>query len=74
MALRPASTLRPFTLALIQLGQIGANKSDNLKHARDMVLKAASGQGHTKKPDLVVLPVRLKCGHIFLPQYSHLHG
>jgi len=71
MALRPA-TLRPFTLALIQLGQIGANKSDNLKHARDMILKAASGQGNTKKPDLVVLPECFNSpyGHVHFPVYA----
>jgi omega-amidase len=57
MALK--QSFRPFTLAFVQLGQVGANKSDNLKHAREMILKAASGDGHPKKPDLVVLPVRL---------------
>ena len=51
-------SFRPFTLAFIQLGQVGPNKADNIKHARDMILKAASGQSHNKKPDLVVLPVR----------------
>jgi len=51
-------SFRPFTLAFIQLGQTVPNKADNLKHARDMILKAVSGQGHNKKPDLVVLPVR----------------
>jgi len=51
-------SFRPFTLAFIQLGQGGPNKADNIKHARDMILKAASGQSHNKKPDLVVLPVR----------------
>lgn len=52
------AALRPFTLALVQLGQIGLNKAENLKHACDMIRTAASGQGHHKKPDLVVLPVR----------------
>ena len=34
--------------------------SANLKHAREMVLKAASGKGPSgKKPDLIVLPVRV---------------
>lgn len=77
-------TLKPFTLALVQLGSIGENKTGmstcssihklrtlihhlnrllhpilaNLQHAREMILEAASGVGHTKKPDLVVLPVR----------------
>ena len=57
-----APVFKPFTLALIQLGNIGADKTANLKHARDMVLKATSGQH--KKPDLVVLPVRLRAKYL----------
>ncbi|KAL1743290.1 carbon-nitrogen hydrolase [Schizophyllum fasciatum] len=53
--LSKAPALKPFTLALVQLGQIGANKADNLRHARDMVRKAAAGKDG-KKPNLVVLP------------------
>lgn len=56
----PAPTLKPFNLALIQLGQIGADKGANLKHARDMVRRAANGEGvggAQGKPDLIVLPV-----------------
>ena len=72
-----APTFKPFTLALVQLGQIGANKAGkpvvqylhwrdpslnhfhaaNLQHAREMVLKAASGGPNGKKPNLIVLPV-----------------
>lgn len=55
--LSKAPIFKPFTLALIQLGGIGVNKTDNLKHAREMILRAAIGSGHTKKPDLIVLPV-----------------
>ena len=47
---------KPFTLALVQLGNVGADKSANLKHAREMIRKAAGRQG--KKPDVIVLPVR----------------
>ena len=54
--LSKAPALKPFTLALVQLGQIGSNKTENLKHARDMVLKAAAGKDG-KKPNLIVLPV-----------------
>ncbi len=54
MALRSVSSLKPFTLALIQLGSITANKRDNLQHARDMIIRAANNE---KKPDLIVLPV-----------------
>ncbi|KAI0270783.1 carbon-nitrogen hydrolase [Russula aff. rugulosa BPL654] len=59
----PAPTFKPFNLALIQLGQIGADKRANLKHARDMIRRAAGGEGvgggaQGKKPDLIVLPVR----------------
>jgi hypothetical protein len=49
-----APAFKSFTLALIQLGKITANKQDNLQHARDMILKAAN---NIKKPDLIVLPV-----------------
>ena len=55
MALRSLPSFKPFTLALIQLGSITANKHANLQHARDMVIIAASNE---KKPDLIVLPVR----------------
>jgi len=57
MSLRQHIPLKPFTLALIQLGNIGPNKADNLKHAREMILKAATVD---RKPDLVVLPVRAR--------------
>jgi omega-amidase len=56
----PAPVFKPFNLALIQLGQIGADKRANLKHARDMIRRAASGDGvggEKGKPDLIVLPV-----------------
>ncbi|OJT14224.1 Omega-amidase NIT2-A [Trametes pubescens] len=48
-----APAFKPFNLALIQLGQIGPDKDANLKHAREMIKRAA---GATPKPDLVVLP------------------
>ena len=54
---KAAPALKPFTLALIQLGNIGANKADNLKHAREMIEKAVTNHGESKRPDLVVLPV-----------------
>ncbi|KAH9951424.1 hypothetical protein B0H21DRAFT_281829 [Amylocystis lapponica] len=54
------SLLHPFDMALIQLGMIGADKTENLKHARDMIYKAACGDGGAKpKPNLLVLPVRM---------------
>ena len=60
--------LKPFNLALIQLGGIGANKADNLKHAREMVLRAASGENGAKpRPNLIVLPV----GCCKLPHEEH---
>ena len=46
---------KPFRIALIQLGDVTSDKSRNLKHAREMILKAAVGEG--RKPDLIVLPV-----------------
>jgi hypothetical protein len=58
----PAPGFKPFNLALIQLGQIGADKRANLNHARDMIRRAASGEGvggAQGKPDLIVLPVSI---------------
>ncbi|KAF9519881.1 hypothetical protein BS47DRAFT_1312122 [Hydnum rufescens UP504] len=52
-SLAPAS--RAVRVALVQLGNVTADKSYNLQHARDMVLKAASGSA-AGKPDLIVLP------------------
>jgi len=60
----PAPTFQPFNLALIQLGQIGADKGVNLKHAREMIRRAANGEGAGGahgKPDLIVLPVSAPC-------------
>lgn len=55
-----APDFKAFNLALIQLGQIGADKAANLKHAKEMILTAArAGGASDKKPSLVVLPVRL---------------
>ena len=56
----PAPAFKPFNLAVIQLGQIGADKAANLKHARDMIRKAANGEGvggTQGRPNLIVLPV-----------------
>ena len=50
---------KPCRVALVQLGDVTSDKSRNLKHARDMILKAAVGE---RKPDLVVLPVSVKFG------------
>ena len=61
----PTPAFKPFNLALIQLGQIGADKRANLEHARDMIRRAASGEGVgggvQGKPDLIVLPVSAIC-------------
>jgi len=68
-----APVFKPFTLALIQLGRIGSNKSDNIKHAREMVLKAANGP---KKPNLIVLPECFNSpyGHVHFPVYAENIG
>ena len=55
----PAPTLRPFNLALIQLGQIGSDKTKNIAYAREQVLKAASREDGPK-PQLIVLPVSVE--------------
>jgi hypothetical protein len=82
--LPPAPTFKPFNLALIQLGQINADKAANLKHARDMIRKAANGNTQGK-PDLIVLPVsasrqrsaeyltRVTLQECFNSPYGHVH-
>ncbi|KAJ7046509.1 carbon-nitrogen hydrolase [Mycena alexandri] len=64
---------KPFRLALIQLGNVTPNKSDNLKHAREMILKAAAS---AKKPDLIVLPECFNSpyGHVHFPVYAEKIG
>jgi predicted amidohydrolase len=52
----PAPAAQPFRLALIQMGGVTADKSHNLAHARDLILKASQPQDGNK-PGLVVLPV-----------------
>ena len=51
----PAFKLSPVRIALVQLGQTGADKSFNLKHARESVLRAAK-EGPDGGADMVVLP------------------
>jgi hypothetical protein len=59
-----APALRPFHLALIQLGQIGSDKTKNIAHAREQVLKAASREDGPK-PQLIVLPVSVTISVMF---------
>lgn len=54
-----APTLRSFGLALIQLGQVGSDKTKNIAHAREQILKAASREDGPK-PQLIVLPVSVE--------------
>ena len=59
LSTKMASTVpefKPFTIALIQLGNVTGNKEHNLQHAREMIARAAKGQDG-KKPHLIVLPV-----------------
>lgn len=56
----PVPNAKPFRIALVQVGQISANKAVNLVHARELILKAAAGGG-SAKPDFIVLPVRTLC-------------
>ncbi|KAI0060828.1 carbon-nitrogen hydrolase [Artomyces pyxidatus] len=75
----PAPEFKPFNLALIQLGQITADKSANLKHARSMIQKAASGEGIGEvkgKPDIIVLPECFNSpyGHVHFPVYAETIG
>ncbi|KAJ7687567.1 carbon-nitrogen hydrolase [Mycena olivaceomarginata] len=68
-----APSFKPFKLALIQLGNITANKVENIKHAREMILKAATT---TNKPDLIVLPECFNSpyGHMHFPVYAEKIG
>jgi len=75
----PAPTFKPFNLALIQLGQVGADKGANLRHARDMIRRAANGEGAgivQGKPDLIVLPECFNSpyGHVYFPSYAENIG
>ncbi len=61
-----ANFFRSFTLALIQLGSIGHNKVENLRHAREMILKASLDLPEGKRPDIIVLPVRRRYGFLLV--------
>ncbi|KAG6811174.1 hypothetical protein H0H92_008658 [Tricholoma furcatifolium] len=65
---------KPFALALVQLGNIGADKAANIQHARQMILKAAAGR--TRKPELIVLPECFNSpyGHVHFPVYAEEIG
>ncbi|KAF8502550.1 carbon-nitrogen hydrolase [Hysterangium stoloniferum] len=69
-------TSKPFCLALIQLGGLGPSKDKNLRHAREMILKAAQPQGDVAKPDLIVLPECFNSpyGPKFFPDYAEVIG
>ncbi|KAF8582208.1 putative nitrilase [Ramaria rubella] len=58
-------------MALIQLGGVGPSVEENLRHAREMILKAARPiEG--AKPDLIVLPECFNSpyGHKYFPDYA----
>ncbi|KAI0317748.1 carbon-nitrogen hydrolase [Amylostereum chailletii] len=71
-------SFKAFTLALIQLGQISADKPANLRHAREMIHKAAAGEGvgAQGKPDMIVLPECFNSpyGHVHFPNYAETIG
>lgn len=70
-----APILRPFNLALIQLGQVGPDKTKNISHARDQILKAASRQDG-QRPELIVLPECFNSpyGATHFPAYAETIG
>lgn len=47
---------RPFRLALIQMGGISSDKTKNLAHAKELIIKA-SNPNDGDKPGVIVLPV-----------------
>jgi len=66
-----APEFKPFSIALIQLGGVTGNKETNLQHAREMITKAAQGNGD-KKPHMIVLPECFNSpyGANHFPQYA----
>ncbi|KIP02649.1 hypothetical protein PHLGIDRAFT_32114 [Phlebiopsis gigantea 11061_1 CR5-6] len=68
-----APPFKPFTLAMIQLGQVGADKSANLRHAREMIHKAAQG---AVSPRLMSLQECFNSpyGHVHFPVYAETIG
>ncbi|KAG9013012.1 hypothetical protein FRB94_004405 [Tulasnella sp. JGI-2019a] len=66
---------KPFGLALIQLGQVTQSKNDNLAHAREMILKAARGDGHIQ-PRVIILPECFNSpyGVKYFPEYAETIG
>ncbi|EIW85293.1 carbon-nitrogen hydrolase [Coniophora puteana RWD-64-598 SS2] len=75
MSTSAAPHFKPFNLALIQLGRTSSDKPSNLRHAREMILRAVEGQNGTK-PDLVVLPECFNSpyGHVHFPNYAETIG
>ncbi|KAJ7576831.1 carbon-nitrogen hydrolase [Mycena floridula] len=73
MAALKGPVFKPFNLALIQLGSVGSDKAQNLRHAREMILKAANA---SKKPNLIVLPECFNSpyGHVHFPVYAENIG
>ncbi|KAL4064329.1 carbon-nitrogen hydrolase [Scleroderma citrinum] len=72
-----APAFKSFRLALIQLGAVGADKSANLKHAREMIMRAAQGDGTPEsRPSVVVLPECFNSpyGHAHFPIYAETIG
>ena len=63
--------MKSFSLALVQLGRITADKAANLQHARSMILKASE-----KRPNLIVLPECFNSpyGHVHFPNYAEKVG
>ncbi|KAF8321808.1 carbon-nitrogen hydrolase [Clavulina sp. PMI_390] len=71
----PIPGAKKFRIALVQLGQVGSDKAANLKHAREMILKAAAGDG-SAKPDMIVLPEFFNSpyGVSYFPGYAEKIG
>ncbi|KAF9781881.1 carbon-nitrogen hydrolase [Thelephora terrestris] len=70
-----APTLRAFNLAFVQLGHVGSDKTKNLAHAREQILKAASREDGPK-PQLIVLPECFNSpyGATHFPAYAETIG
>jgi len=64
-----------FDIACIQLGDVTGSKSHNLEHAREMLHRAAAGDGNFK-PKVVVLPECFNSpyGVKYFPEYAEKIG
>lgn len=57
--------MKPFRIALVQMGVVTDDKAHNLRHAHELIRQAVRGGAEGKKPDMIVLPVRFQSKLLF---------